>query len=84
MLAIEDLWTSNEYYNHAVEWQTGWGCRVAGFITVFASELSIITMFLIAFEIWYNTRYHILDRCHINESDTRSMVGDYKLRRLMS
>jgi thyroid stimulating hormone receptor len=56
MLAIQDIKTSGEYYNHAVEWQTGMGCKVAGFISVFASELSIITMFLISFEIWYNTK----------------------------
>uniref|UniRef100_A0A914WTS2 G-protein coupled receptors family 1 profile domain-containing protein n=1 Tax=Plectus sambesii TaxID=2011161 RepID=A0A914WTS2_9BILA len=57
MLAIQDIRTSGEYYNYAVEWQTGMGCKVAGFISVFASELSIITMFLISFEIWYNTKY---------------------------
>ncbi|CAI4227082.1 unnamed protein product [Auanema sp. JU1783] len=56
ILAIQDVRTSNEYYRHAVEWQTGWGCRTAGFLAVFASKLSIISMFLIAFEIVYNTR----------------------------
>uniref|UniRef100_A0A913HVI7 G_PROTEIN_RECEP_F1_2 domain-containing protein n=1 Tax=Strongyloides stercoralis TaxID=6248 RepID=A0A913HVI7_STRER len=57
ILAIMDYLTANEYYNHAVEWQTGWGCMVAGFLSVFASELSIISMFMIAFEIYYNTKY---------------------------
>uniref|UniRef100_A0A0N5A2T8 G_PROTEIN_RECEP_F1_2 domain-containing protein n=1 Tax=Parastrongyloides trichosuri TaxID=131310 RepID=A0A0N5A2T8_PARTI len=57
ILAIMDHLTANEYYNHAVEWQTGWGCMVAGFLSVFASELSIISMFMIAFEIFYNTKY---------------------------
>lgn len=47
---------SDEYYRHAVWWQTGWGCRAAGFLAVFASELGIISMFLIAFEMSYNTR----------------------------
>uniref|UniRef100_A0A8R1I7G4 G_PROTEIN_RECEP_F1_2 domain-containing protein n=1 Tax=Caenorhabditis japonica TaxID=281687 RepID=A0A8R1I7G4_CAEJA len=47
---------SDEYYRHAVWWQTGWGCRTAGFLAVFASELGIISMFLIAFEMSYNTR----------------------------
>ncbi len=56
ILSIADIRTSNEYYNHAVEWQTGAGCKFAGFLSIFASELSIITMFLISFEIWYNTK----------------------------
>ncbi|MFH4975643.1 hypothetical protein AB6A40_002352 [Gnathostoma spinigerum] len=55
MLAVEDARTSDEYYNHAVEWQTGIGCQVAGFISVFASEISILSMFFIAFEMRYNT-----------------------------
>ncbi|KAI6222875.1 Follicle-stimulating hormone receptor [Aphelenchoides fujianensis] len=40
-LAFADWKTRNEYYNYAVEWQTGWGCSVVGFINIFASELSI-------------------------------------------
>ncbi|CAD5231092.1 unnamed protein product [Bursaphelenchus xylophilus] len=56
-LAFADFKTANQYYNHAVEWQTGWGCNVVGFISVFASELSIVSMLMIAFEIYYNARY---------------------------
>uniref|UniRef100_A0A914ZQ77 G-protein coupled receptors family 1 profile domain-containing protein n=1 Tax=Parascaris univalens TaxID=6257 RepID=A0A914ZQ77_PARUN len=56
MLAVEDVRTSDEYYNYAVNWQTGVGCQIAGFLSVFASEVSILSMFFIAFEMWYNTR----------------------------
>lgn len=56
-LAIADCKTANEYYNFAVQWQTGWGCSIAGFINVFASELSIVSMLMIAFEIYYNARF---------------------------
>lgn len=53
-----DYKTSNEYYNYAVAWQTGIGCNIAGFISVFSSELSIMSMFLIAFDMCYNIRYN--------------------------
>lgn len=56
VLAIADLKTANEYYNYAVAWQTGTGCQIAGFISVFSSEISIMSMFLIAFDMWYNIR----------------------------
>lgn len=56
VLAIADAKMTDEYFRYAVWWQTGWGCRVAGFLAVFASELGIISMFLIAFEMSYNTR----------------------------
>lgn len=56
ILAIADLLTANEYYNYAVNWQTGIGCQIAGFISVFGSEMSIMSMFFIAFDMWYNTK----------------------------
>ncbi|KAI6192847.1 hypothetical protein M3Y99_01913700 [Aphelenchoides fujianensis] len=52
-LAFADWKTRNEYYNYAVEWQTGWGCSVVGFINIFASELSII---------YYNARFAFYGR----------------------
>ncbi|CAD6196431.1 unnamed protein product [Caenorhabditis auriculariae] len=61
-LAIQDARTSDEYYRHAVSWQTGWGCKAAGSLAVFAAELGIISMFLIAFEMSYNTRKAFLGK----------------------
>ncbi|CAJ0569145.1 unnamed protein product, partial [Mesorhabditis spiculigera] len=62
LLAIEDNQTADEYYRYAVGWQTGWGCATAGFFAVFASQLSITSMFFIAFEMAYNTRKAIYGR----------------------
>ncbi|KRZ06462.1 Follicle-stimulating hormone receptor [Trichinella zimbabwensis] len=56
ILAVEDAKTAGSYYNFALDWQTGSGCKIAGFFTVFSSELSVVTMVLISLEIWYNTR----------------------------
>ncbi|KAK6047579.1 7 transmembrane receptor [Cooperia oncophora] len=56
VLAVQDVRTGDEYYRHAVSWQTGWSCSMAGFFAVLSSELSIISMFFIAFEMAYNTR----------------------------
>ncbi|VDN29806.1 unnamed protein product, partial [Cylicostephanus goldi] len=55
VLAVQDVLTGDEYYRHAVGWQTGWGCGIAGFLAVFSCELSITSMFFIAFEMAYNT-----------------------------
>uniref|UniRef100_A0A7E4V9K7 G_PROTEIN_RECEP_F1_2 domain-containing protein n=1 Tax=Panagrellus redivivus TaxID=6233 RepID=A0A7E4V9K7_PANRE len=59
ILAIQDYRTADAYYNYAVEWQTGWICSFAGFLSVFASELSISSMLMIAFEIYYNAKFAI-------------------------
>ncbi|KAM6130907.1 thyrotropin receptor isoform 3-T3 [Pterocles gutturalis] len=53
LIASVDLHTRSEYYNHAIEWQTGPGCNTAGFFTVFASELSVYTLTVITLERCY-------------------------------
>nr|BAB07801.1 thyrotropin receptor B [Oncorhynchus masou rhodurus] len=63
LIASVDLHTKMEYYNHAIEWQTGPGCRLAGFLTVFASELSVYTLTMITLERWYAITFALrLDR----------------------
>uniref|UniRef100_A0AAY4D4M1 Thyrotropin receptor n=1 Tax=Denticeps clupeoides TaxID=299321 RepID=A0AAY4D4M1_9TELE len=63
LIASVDLHTRSEYYNHAIDWQTGPGCGLAGFFTVFASELSIYTLTTITLERWYTITFAMrLDR----------------------
>ncbi|XP_063296557.1 thyrotropin receptor [Pelobates fuscus] len=63
LIASVDLYTRSEYYNHAINWQTGPGCNAAGFFTVFASELSVYTLTMITLERWYAITFAMrLDR----------------------
>ncbi|KAM4853178.1 thyrotropin receptor [Thomomys bottae] len=63
LIASVDLYTHSEYYNHAIDWQTGPGCNTAGFFTVFASELSVYTLTAITLERWYAITFAMrLDR----------------------
>ncbi|KAM8921659.1 thyrotropin receptor [Pelodytes ibericus] len=63
LIASVDLYTRSEYYNHAINWQTGSGCNAAGFFTVFASELSVYTLTMITLERWYAITFAMrLDR----------------------
>ncbi|KAG9509843.1 Lutropin-choriogonadotropic hormone receptor, partial [Fragariocoptes setiger] len=59
ILASMDLKTMGSYFNHAIDWQHGLGCQVAGFISVFASELSIFTLTVITLERYYAITYSI-------------------------
>ncbi|XP_078263136.1 thyrotropin receptor [Rhinoraja longicauda] len=62
-IASVDLYTRGEYYNHAIDWQTGPGCRSAGFFSVFAGELSVYTLTVITVERWHAIRLALrLDR----------------------
>ncbi|XP_062323813.1 thyrotropin receptor [Osmerus eperlanus] len=63
LIASVDLHTRAEYYNHAIDWQTGPGCGLAGFFTVFASELSVYTLTVITLERWHAITFAMrLDR----------------------
>ncbi|XP_008934946.1 PREDICTED: lutropin-choriogonadotropic hormone receptor, partial [Merops nubicus] len=63
LIASVDAQTSGQYYNHAIDWQTGSGCGTAGFFTVFASELSVYTLTVITVERWHTiTNAMQLDR----------------------
>ncbi|KAL0984114.1 hypothetical protein UPYG_G00137250 [Umbra pygmaea] len=66
VIATVDVRTRGRYYNYAISWQTGVGCDIAGFFTVFASELSVYTLTAIT-----------LERCH---TITHALRLDRKLR----
>ncbi|XP_051639667.1 follicle-stimulating hormone receptor isoform X4 [Manacus candei] len=56
-IASVDIQTKSQYYNYAIDWQTGAGCNTAGFFTVFASELSVYTLTVITLERWHTITY---------------------------
>ncbi|XP_067845065.1 follicle-stimulating hormone receptor-like isoform X2 [Heptranchias perlo] len=63
LIASVDIRTKSQYYNYAIDWQTGVGCASAGFFTVFASELSVYTLTVITLERWHTITYAMqLDR----------------------
>lgn len=63
LIAFIDIHSRHEYYNHATDWQTGPGCGIAGFLTVFASELSVYTLTVISLERWHT----ITNAMHVNK-----------------
>ncbi|XP_051867207.1 follicle-stimulating hormone receptor-like [Pristis pectinata] len=63
LIASVDIQTKGQYYNYAIDWQTGAGCASAGFFTIFASELSVYTLTAITLERWHTITYAMqLDR----------------------
>uniref|UniRef100_A0A671L7Y6 Thyrotropin receptor n=1 Tax=Sinocyclocheilus anshuiensis TaxID=1608454 RepID=A0A671L7Y6_9TELE len=77
LIASVDLHTRSEYYNHAIDWQTGPGCNLAGFFSIFASELSVYTLTTITLERWYAITYAMrLDRkLHLSHASVIMLVG---------
>ncbi|XP_048405423.1 leucine-rich repeat-containing G-protein coupled receptor 5-like isoform X1 [Stegostoma tigrinum] len=50
ILAIVDLWTLGRFAKYGAWWENGVGCQVAGFLAVFASEMSIFLLTVAAVE----------------------------------
>ncbi|XP_068082064.1 lutropin-choriogonadotropic hormone receptor [Anabrus simplex] len=71
LIAIMDSKSMGQYFNYAIDWQSGYGCQVAGFLTVFSSELSIYTLTVITAERWYTITYAI----HLNRRLKISTAG---------
>ncbi|XP_022191572.2 lutropin-choriogonadotropic hormone receptor isoform X1 [Nilaparvata lugens] len=57
LLAFTDIQSTGMYFNYAFDWQRGYGCRIAGTLTVFSSQLSIYTLTLITIERWFAIRH---------------------------
>nr|CAH7750301.1 unnamed protein product [Callosobruchus chinensis] len=59
LIASMDFHSAGEYFNFAYNWQYGLGCQLAGFLTVFSSNLSIFTLTVVTLERWYAITYAI-------------------------
>ena len=59
LVASIDIHSIGEYFNFAFDWQYGLGCQTAGFLTVFASTLSVYTLTVITIERWLTITYAI-------------------------
>jgi hypothetical protein len=70
-LAIVDVRTfGSSFFQSALDWQLGPGCKAAGFIAVFSSELSIYTLVMLTLERVY-TLSHALNS---NEAKRKRVV----------
>lgn len=59
LIASMDIHSIGEFFNYAFDWQYGVGCKTAGFLTVFASNLSVYTLTVITIERWLTITYAI-------------------------
>lgn len=63
-IAAMDAKSRGAYFNYATWWQEEGGCDIIGFISVFASELSVYTLSVITLERWWvlpHCKYHLSD-----------------------
>lgn len=57
MLSLADTFSRGNYFNYALEWQHGTGCKVAGAASLFSSQLSIFSLVLITIERYFTIMF---------------------------
>ncbi|XP_049817141.1 follicle-stimulating hormone receptor-like [Aethina tumida] len=78
LIASMDMHSVGTYFNFAFDWQYGLGCQLAGFLTVFASHLSIFTLTVVTLERWFAITYaiHLTRRIRIGAA-AKTMLGGW-------
>ncbi|KAF2881691.1 hypothetical protein ILUMI_24473 [Ignelater luminosus] len=78
LIAVVDACSIRVYFNYAIDWQGGDGCKVAGFLTIFGNVLSVYTLTVITTERWYTITWAIhLNRRLKLRTAVRVMVGGW-------
>ena len=77
LIASIDVHTLGEYFNHAIQWQNEGGCQAAGFLSVFASELSVFTLTILTLERWYAISHamHLNKRLKLRQAVALMALG---------
>lgn len=77
LIAFMDLHSVGSYFNYAYDWQYGLGCKLAGFLTVFASHLSVFTLTVVTIERWFAITYaiYLTKRIHIGTAAKTMVFG---------
>ncbi|CAH0585472.1 unnamed protein product [Chrysodeixis includens] len=85
MLAVVDLRSYGEFFNYAYDWQYGVGCKIAGFLSVFSGQLSVITLTIVTLERWFAITYAIyLERRISLSAASKIMIGGWLYSFLMA
>ncbi|KAK5648565.1 hypothetical protein RI129_003457 [Pyrocoelia pectoralis] len=76
-IASMDLHSVGTYFNSAYDWQYGVGCQIAGFLTMFASQLSVFTLTVVTIERWFAITHamHLTRRIRIRAASKIMCMG---------
>ena len=77
MLASADLYSLGMYQNFAVRWQYRHGCRIAGFLSIFSTELSVFVLTVITVERYFTIVHPLKRNKHLrtNQIITLMVLG---------
>lgn len=66
MLVSADLYSLGEYQNFAYQWQYRAGCQVAGFLSIFSTELTVFVLTVITVERYFTIVHPLQVQKHLS------------------
>ena len=75
MLTSADLYSLGEYQNFAFNWQYQNGCKIAGFVSIFSTELAVIVLTIITVERYFTIVHPLKLDKHLNTKQIVVLMG---------
>lgn len=75
MIASADLYSLGEYQNFAYNWQYRNGCKIAGFVSIFSTELAVFVLTIITVERYFTIVHPLKLEKHLNTKQIVVLLG---------
>lgn len=75
MIAGADLYSLGEYQNFAFTWQYRNGCKIAGFVSIFSTELAVFVLTIITVERYFTIVHPLKLNKHLNTKQIVVLTG---------
>jgi len=75
MLTSADLYSMGEYQNFAFNWQYQNGCKIAGFVSIFSTELAVSVLTIITVERYFTIVHPLKLDKHLNTKQIVVLMG---------
>ena len=75
MIASADLYSLGEYQNFAYNWQYRNGCKIAGFVSIFSTELAVFVLTIITVERYFTIVHPLKLEKHLNTKQIVVLIG---------
>lgn len=75
MIVSADMYSLGEYQNFAMRWQFVTGCKIAGFVSIFSTELSVFVLTIITVERYFTIVHPLKLNKHLNTKQIIVLIG---------
>ncbi|KAJ7382776.1 hypothetical protein OS493_033062, partial [Desmophyllum pertusum] len=75
MIASADLYSLGQYQNFAIRWQYRTGCKIAGFVSIFSTELAVFVLTIITVERYFTIVHPLKLNKHLNTKQIIVLMG---------